>query len=135
MHCICSACKSKETETKKKIIYVCSPYSGDIKNNVAYAQSYSRFVVEKGMIPFAPHLLLPQYISEENERDIAMSMNKVFLSRCDELWVFGKDITPGMSEEIKEAKRLRIKIRYFTKDLRKELHNEEEYLQGRNSEL
>ena len=101
----------------RPMVYVCSPYSGDIKRNTANARRYSRFAVVKHTIPFAPHLLLPQYISEEHERGLAMFMNKVFLSKCDELWVFGIKVTEGMIEEIKQAEKMRKKIRYFTEDL------------------
>ena len=96
---------------------VCSPYSGDIERNTANARMYSRFAVAKNTIPFAPHLLLPQYISEEHERGLAMFMNKVFLGKCDELWVFGNKITDGMEEEIELAGKMRKKIRYFSEDL------------------
>lgn len=78
---------------------------------------YSRFAVAKKTIPFAPHLLLPQYISEEYERGLAMFMNKVFLGKCDELWVFGSEVSAGMSEEIEQAGKMRKKIRYFTEEL------------------
>lgn len=101
----------------RPMVYVCSPYSGDAKRNTANARIYSRFAVAKNTIPFAPHLLLPQYISEEHERGLAMFMNKVFLGKCDELWVFGNSITLGMSEEIEQAEKMRKKIRYFTEDL------------------
>lgn len=101
----------------RPMVYVCSPYSGDVKRNTANARIYSRFAVAKNTIPFAPHLLLPQYISEEYERGLAMFMNKVFLGKCDELWVFGNSITQGMSEEIEQAEKMRKKIRYFTEDL------------------
>ena len=28
-------------------------------------------------------------MDEENERDLAMHMNAIFVAKCDELWVFG----------------------------------------------
>ena len=40
-----------------KLIYVCSPYKGDIAGNVKKAQKYSRYVVEQKAVPLAPHLL------------------------------------------------------------------------------
>ena len=46
-----------------------------------------------------------------------MFMNKVFLGKCDELWVFGNKITEGMAEEIELAGKMRKKIRYFSEDL------------------
>lgn len=95
----------------RPMVYICSPYSGDIERNTANARMYSKFAVAKNTIPFAPHLL-PQYLSEQHERGLAMFMNKVFLGKCAELWVFGYCITEGMAEEMKK------KIRYFTEDLR-----------------
>lgn len=99
------------------MVYVCSPYSGNVGENLAKARIYSRFAVMKNTIPFAPHLLLPQYISEEHERDLALFMNKVFLGKCAELWVFGSEVSAGMSEEIVQARKMRKKIRYFTEEL------------------
>ena len=108
---------ARKAASFKPVVYVCSPYSGDIERNTANARMYSRFAVAKNTIPFAPHLLLPQYISEEHERGLAMFMNKVFLGKCDELWVFGNKITEGMAEEIELAGKMRKKIRYFSEDL------------------
>lgn len=108
---------ARKAASFKPVVYVCSPYSGDIESNTANARMYSRFAVAKNTIPFAPHLLLPQYISEEHERGLAMFMNKVFLGKCDELWVFGNKITEGMAEEIELAGKMRKKIRYFSEDL------------------
>ncbi|APM39950.1 DUF4406 domain-containing protein [Clostridium kluyveri] len=101
----------------RPMVYICSPYSGNIEKNTANARMYSRFAVAKKNIPFAPHLLLPQYISEGHERGLAMFMNKVFLGKCDELWVFGSEVSAGMSEEIEQAGKMRKKIRYFTAEL------------------
>lgn len=98
----------------RPLVYICSPYSGDIETNAENARKYSHFAVDNNAIPFAPHLLLPQYMSEETEREDAMLMNKVFLSKCDELWVFGKKITKGMTYEIEKAEKYSKPIRYFT---------------------
>ena len=85
---------------------------------MANARKYSRFAVDRGYIPVTPHLLLPQFMSEENERDLIMFMDIVLLSKCAELWVFGKEISPGMSIEIDRANRKFQPIRYFTEDLK-----------------
>lgn len=95
----------------RKIIYVCSPYSGDIEKNVEFARKASRFVVDKGHVPIAPHLLLPQFMSEENERELAMDLNKTLLDVCDELWYFGNFITKGMQDEIVHATTWDIPVR------------------------
>lgn len=38
----------------RPIVYICSPFSGDVETNVANARRYSRFAVDKGYIPIAP---------------------------------------------------------------------------------
>ena len=80
----------KEDRVFRPLVYICSPYSGDVEGNTAKARRYCRFAVDRNAIPFAPHLLLPQYMNDEeaDERELAMFMNMVFLGKCSELWVF-----------------------------------------------
>ena len=78
------------------IVYIASKYSGDIDYNTEMARRYSRYAIEQGCIPLAPHLLLPQYISEDSERELAISIDLRFLSLCQELWVCGDEISEGM---------------------------------------
>lgn len=39
----------------RPIVYICSPFSGDVETNVANARRYSRYAVDKGYIPIASH--------------------------------------------------------------------------------
>jgi len=105
----------RELRAYRPIVYICSPYSGDIAGNTKKARRYSRFAVEKGAIPIAPHLLLPQFMEEKTERDLAMRMDIAILSKCEQLWVFGKP-TEGMKLEIAFAKRKNMKIKYFKEE-------------------
>jgi hypothetical protein len=41
-----------------KIIYVCSPLRGDIKNNIERAKQYCRAVALRGDMPIAPHVYM-----------------------------------------------------------------------------
>lgn len=113
-----AAIKAEKAKHYKPVVYICSPYSGNIKLNTANARRYCRYAVDKGYIPLAPHLFFPQFISEETERETAMFMNYVLLTKCKELWVFGNKITAGMTEEIEKAKQRDIKIRYFTDEIK-----------------
>ena len=96
------------------LVYVASPFAGDITQNTENAVRYCRFTVDHGAISLAPHLFLPQFISEETEQETAMFMNMVFLGKCEQLWVFGSRITDGMAAEIARAKKRGMPIRYFT---------------------
>lgn len=97
----------------RPLVYICSRYSGDVSVNTEAAKEYSRFAVDQGTIPLAPHLLLPLYMKEESERELAMFMDMIFLGKCDEVWVFGKEYSEGMRAEVNRAKKLGKKIRYF----------------------
>jgi len=97
----------------KNLVYVASPYSGDIEGNTIKAREYSRYVVDNGGVPIAPHLLFPQFVSESSERELALEMNLKFLDTSDEVWVFGETISNGMKFEIEYAKKKGIPIKYF----------------------
>lgn len=93
------------------IVYICSPYSGDVEKNVKKAQAYSRLAVDRGCVPLTPHLFLPAFISEETERETALAAGLKLLSVCREIWVCGGTVSSGMRNEIKHAKALGIPIR------------------------
>ena len=97
----------------RPLIFVCSPYRGDVNAHVKCAHRYCRYVVKQGGIPFAPHLLFTQFLddSKASERRKGMLMGAEMLKLCDELWVFGEPST-GMQAEIDLAKRLGIPVRW-----------------------
>ena len=109
----------KEQKRYMPMVYICSAYSGDVEGNAEKARRYSRFAVDTGKIPIAPHLLLPQFMEEESERELAMFMDIAILSKCRELWVFGKP-TAGMLNEIAYAERKQMTIKYFDEDMKEE---------------
>ena len=97
-----------------KLIYVASPYAGDIEENAKFAKEACRFVINEGHAFFAPHLLYPQVLDEDNPagRQLGLDMGIEILSKCDELWVFGETMSVGMQSEIEEARLLGIPTRY-----------------------
>jgi len=105
------------------LVYVCSPYRGNVDENVINARKYSRFTFDEKNIPITPHLLYPQFINDNDlfERNIAIhKINYVLIGLCKEMWVFGDVITEGMEREILIAKKRKMRIRYFSKDLKEE---------------
>lgn len=109
----------KEQKRYMPMVYICSAYSGDVECNTEKARRYSRFAVDAGRIPIAPHLLLPQFMEEESERELAMFMDIAILSKCRELWVFGKP-TAGMLNEITYAERKQMTIKYFNEECKED---------------
>lgn len=112
------AVRNMEKEQKKwrPLVYICSPYSGEVEENTQKARYYSRFAVDQGAIPLAAHLLLPQFMSETDERELALFMDMVLMRKCEQVWVFGETISPGMETEIAKAKKRNMIIRYFTEE-------------------
>lgn len=102
----------------RPIVYICSPYAGDVGRNVEAAQRYSRLAVDKGYIPVAPHLLFPQFLDDNNskERELSLLFGNALMSKCAEVWVFGNTISAGMETEIKRAKWKNYRLRYFNEN-------------------
>lgn len=103
----------------RPIVYICSPYAGDTEKNVENAKRYSRFAVDRHYLPVTPHIYFTQFMDDNipEERNIAIFMNWVLMSKCAELWVFGNTISSGMKAEIDRAKRKHMRIRYFSEEL------------------
>lgn len=103
----------------RPIVYICSPYSGDVERNTENAKRYSRFAVDRHCLPITPHIYFTQFMNDEipDERETALFMNLVLMSKCAELWVFGDVISKEMKAEIDRAKRKHMKIRYFTEEM------------------
>lgn len=105
-----------DNENKKylPIVYIASPFSGDIERNINKALGYCRFAVTKGYIPLAPHLHYPQFLDDEDveERELGLRFALILLGKCEELWVFDK-VSRGMAREISKAKKRGMPIKYF----------------------
>jgi hypothetical protein len=101
---------------KNPVIFICSPFSGDIERNTAKAARYCRFAYSQKVVPYAPHLHNPQFLDESisDERKAGIRLGLQLLMRSDEMWIFGHKLTDGMRTELNVAQQLKIKIRYFT---------------------
>lgn len=95
------------------LVYIASPFAGDIENNVEAAKEYCRAAMEEGVTPVAPHLIYPQFLDDSDPAQRSMGLNAglELLSRCDELWVCGSEVSSGMQREIQFAKALGLPIR------------------------
>lgn len=107
--------KAEKKSAFKPLVYICSPYSGNVEENVNKARSFCRFALEQNCIPIAPHLLFPQFMDDEDieERELAIFMDIVLMGKCSEVWVLGSTISSGMVREIEVAKKRRQNVRYF----------------------
>lgn len=99
-----------------KLVYICSPYAGDVENNVRFAKAACRYAMKQGCAPIAVHLLYPQILNDAvpSERKAGIRMGLRVLASCEELWLCGGAVSHGMSCEIAKAGRLGIPIRYLS---------------------
>ncbi|TFH49018.1 MAG: DUF4406 domain-containing protein, partial [Methanothrix sp.] len=110
----------RESKKLKDLVFICSPFAGDIEGNIRKAKRYGRFAVSLGRVPIIPHLMYPQFLHEDDpvERKIGLEMGLVLLTKCREIWVFGEQQSPGMTLEFKKAAEQNMIIRRFSTDCR-----------------
>ena len=99
-----------------KLVYICSPYAGDVESNVRFAKAACRYAMKQGCAPVAVHLLYPQILNDivASERKAGIRMGLRVLASCEELWACGDIISHGMSCEIAKAGQLGIPVRYLS---------------------
>ena len=102
-----------------KIVYIASPYAGDIEGNIEFAKAACLLAMEHGNTPIAAHLLYPQMLDDTvpEQRELGIKMGIRLLGACDELWLCGSRISNGMQEELKAAWQLRIPVRRIPRDM------------------
>ena len=104
-----------------KTVFICAPVrgSGDVSDeiiagNISNAMKYCRFAIMREAVPLTSiyfTAFLDENIKEERELGICMGLQ--IIKKCNELWVFGSDISEGMAKEIEFAKKTVRTIRYF----------------------
>lgn len=95
-----------------KKVYICSPLGGNVDENLQKAVRYTKYALECGTAPVVPHfyaLCLNDNIPKE--RKLGMTAGLSLLWFCDEMWIFGDEVTEGMQAEISFCKNLNIKTR------------------------
>ena len=109
--------KAEKRSAFRPLVYICSPFSGDIEGNKKKTAELAAHAYKNGCIPVTPHLLFP-FMNDDNmeERTLALHMDMVLMGKCQEVWVLAENITAGMSVEISKAKSRRQTVRYFTND-------------------
>lgn len=113
----------KSTFTRP-LVYICSPLRPvsstnptlELSSNLRLARDACTLACYRGYTPIAPHLYFPQFLDDNkpSEREIGLSIGIQAIKHCEALWIVSKRISSGMSAEIKEAKRVGVKVLFFT---------------------
>ena len=100
-----------------KKVYICSPLGGNIQETLKKAKQYARYALICGTAPVVPHfyaLCLNDNIPKE--REIGMAAGLSLLWFCDEMWIFGDEVTESMKAEMQFCKSLNIPVRKVRDD-------------------
>lgn len=98
-----------------KKVYICSPLGSNIKENLEKAKRYAKYALLCGTAPVIPHfyaLCLDDNNPEEQEIGMAAGLSLLWF--CDEMWIFGDEITDEMRSEMQFCENLNIRIRRIT---------------------
>lgn len=90
------------------MITVCieSPLAGDFTRNIVYARAALRYCLERGVSPYASHLLLPQVYNDlaPEQREAGIAAGLVMGNQCWARWYFlDLDMTDGMKRAAKQS--------------------------------
>ena len=86
----------------KKKVYICAPLGGNVQQNLERAIRFAKYALRSGVAPVVPHFYaLCLDDADPKQREIGMSAGLSLLWFCDEMWIFGDEITDGMREEIR----------------------------------
>jgi hypothetical protein len=103
--------------SRPQLIFICSPFRETCFSsphlNIGYAKALCLATFAEGNYPFAPHLLYPSFLNDENplHRHRGMEAGKEILAACDALYVgLRYSLSIGMRMEIDYALALSIPI-------------------------
>lgn len=104
--------------SRNNLVYICSPYRGDVKRNKEYARYLTRVALDNGFVPVTVHLYLTEVTNEDDpaEREKGMAAGMEILKHCKYILIGDKyGISSGMNNEIWDAQKDGI-IRLTEKD-------------------
>lgn len=103
-----------------RLVYVVSPFRAaredQRRHHVRIATAICKRVIAAGHVPYAPHLLFPQFLCDNvpEERAIGIRCGLAMLERCDEVWHLEPPFSTGMEAELREATRLGLPLHEVT---------------------
>lgn len=99
------------------LVYICSPYRGEVKRNKEYARELTRAAIDNGFVPITAHLYLTEVLDDgiPEEREKGMEAGRELLKQCSFILIgnrYGE--SEGMKGEIEAAKNLQLIRLYET---------------------
>lgn len=96
----------------KKKVYICASMDGDLASVLERVKAYVNYALKCGVAPVAPHFYLQAILPDtEANAEIIRSAARSLLWYCDEMWVFGDEITETMASDQQFCKEFHIPIK------------------------
>jgi len=97
---------------KPPIVFISSPYRGNVEFNLAVARAACREALDAGCIPVVPHLYIPQVLDDDDPREREQGIRAALhlMRACDEVWCYGEP-SEGMRRELEMAGHLGVPVR------------------------
>ena len=94
-----------------KCVYICAPLGGNTEENLKKVRRYIEYALRCGTAPVVPHFYAECLDdAKPAEREMGMSAGLALLWFCDEMWIFGNEITEGMADEIRFCENFKIPV-------------------------
>jgi hypothetical protein len=107
---------TKEFTVKK--VFISHPVAGAVEANLEKSLKWVRLALYENVVPFAPYIPYCGALDDDEDqgRFLGVRAGLEILILCDQLWVCGNNITPGMAEEIYRAQSYKIPVIYRDDD-------------------
>lgn len=94
----------------RKLVFVCSPYSGNIKENTRIAAEICKVIYSKTtFLPVAPHLYFPQFLDDnvQADRDAGIKYGLELMDKCEAVIAVcdNRQVSAGMKIELEYAEK------------------------------
>jgi hypothetical protein len=88
-----------------KRVYIAHALSGDWRGGVLAAKAYAFAAAKAGHLPVVPYVLMDGILDDTDpeERALGMKLDIDQLRACDEIWLCGERLSPGMLAELDVA--------------------------------
>jgi hypothetical protein len=95
-------------------------FTAQSKRHFYCREAVCEFVFAHSAIPVNPFMAFGYFLADRADRDAIRAANDALVLRSDALWVFGRDLSNGVLEEIYLAANHKMPIRFFSIDDRPE---------------
>ena len=98
-----------------KRVYIAHALSGDWARGVAAAKGYAYAAARAGYMPIVPYVLMDGILddADPSDRQLGIRLDIDQLRACDEIWLCGERVSPGMLTEAAVADDLGLVCRRF----------------------